>query len=68
MLGDLEASMVLVSVHQLSIILSQLLDGLINPNLLAWLICCSPDKLNCVGLAELCTLVVLLSMAMCKSI
>ena len=33
--GVLEAKMVLVLVHQLSISLSQLLDGLINPNLLA---------------------------------
>ena len=56
----LEASLVLVLVHQLSISLSQLLDGLINPTLLAWLICCSPDKPNRVGLAELCTLVVLI--------
>ena len=55
--GVLEARMVLVSMHQLSISLSQLLDGLINPTLLAWLICCSPDKPNCVGLVELCTLV-----------
>ena len=67
-MGVLEASMVLVSVHQLRISLSQLLDGLINPTLLAWLICYSPEKPNCVGLAELCTLVVLLSLAMCKTV
>ena len=59
-MGVLEARLVLVSVHQVSISISQLLDGLINPTLLAWLICCSPNKPNHVGLAELCTLVVLL--------
>ena len=59
-LGVLESKLVLVSMHQLSISLSQLLDGLINPTLLAWLICCSLDKRNRVGLAELCTFVVLL--------
>ena len=37
--GVLESSLVLVSVHQLSISLSQLLDGLINPTLLAWMNC-----------------------------
>ena len=66
--GVLEVNLVLVLVHQLSISLSKLLDGLINPTLLAWLIHCSPDKLNCVGLAELCTLVVLLSFTMCKPV
>ena len=55
--GVLEARLVLVLVHQLSISLSQLLDGLINPTLLAWLIPCSPDKPNCVGLDDMCTLV-----------
>ena len=55
--GVLEDRLVLVSVHQLSISISQLLDGLINPTLLAWLIHCFPDKPNYVGLAELCTLV-----------
>ena len=67
-MGVLEAKLVLVSMHELSISLSQLLDGLINPTLLAWLICCSPDKPNCVGLDELCTLVVLLSLAMCNHV
>ena len=62
--GVLEARLVLVLVHQLSISLSQLLDGLINPTLLTWMICCSPDKPNYVGLAKLCALVVLLSLAM----
>ena len=57
-MGVLEARIVLVSVQQLNISLSQLLDGLINPTLLAWLIRYSPDKPNCVGLAKLCTLVV----------
>ena len=47
---------------------TQLLDGLINPTLLAWMICYSPDKPNSVGLAELCTLVVLLSLAMCNPV
>ena len=56
-MGVLEASLVQVSVHQLSISLSYLMDGLINPTLLAFLIHCSPDKPNCVGLDELCTLV-----------
>ena len=66
--GVLEARLVLVLVHQLSISLSQLLDDLINPTLLAWLICCLPDKPNCVGLAEMCTLVVLLSLVRCKPV
>ena len=52
--GVLEAILVLLSVQNLSVILSQLMDGLINPTLLAWMIRCSLDKPNYVGLAKLC--------------